>query len=97
MWPWESEPHSLADGILDDETYDWIPILESMADTNGFPVVASEENIVRAHQLAHQFTSIRVSPTGSAGLAGLLQIRSEIADDEQVVVIFSGVDRESAD
>ena len=24
MWPWEDEPHSAADGILDDETYDWL-------------------------------------------------------------------------
>ena len=93
MWAWETEPHSLADGILDDETYDWISILDAMADTDGSPVVASEANVVRAHELAHQHTTIPVSATGSAGLAGLLQIRSEIADDERVVVIFSGVER----
>lgn len=93
MWPWESEPQSLADGILDDETYDWISILDAMADTDGSPVVASEENVVRAHELAHQHTPISVSATGAAGLAGLLQIRSEIGNDERVVVIFSGIER----
>ena len=93
MWAWETEPHSLADGILDDETYDWISILDAMADTDGFPVVATEDNVVRAHELAHQYTSISVSATGSAGLAGLLEIRSQIGDDERVVVIFSGIER----
>ena len=93
MWAWETEPHSLADGILDDETYDWISILDAMADTDGFPVVATEDNVVRAHELAHQYTPIAVSATGSAGLAGLLEIRSQIGDDERVVVIFSGIER----
>jgi hypothetical protein len=41
--------------------------------------------------LASQFTEISVSPTGSAGLAGVLQMRHEIADDERIVVVFSGV------
>lgn len=93
MWPWETEPHSVADGILDDETYDWISILDAIADTDGSAVVASEENIVRAHELARQFTDIQVTATGTAGLAGLLQIRDQIADDEKIVVIFSGVER----
>jgi threonine dehydratase len=39
-------------------------------------------------------TNIDVSPTGAAGLAGLLAIRQEIADDERVIVIFSGVRRQ---
>ena len=69
MVPWESEPASLADGILDDETYDWIGVLDGMADTGGSPVVASEEHIVEAHRLARELTDINVSPTGSAGLA----------------------------
>ena len=93
MWPWESEPASFADGILDDETYDWIDVLGGMRRTGGSGIQASEENVVQAHALAHKFTSIDVSPTGSAGLAGLLQIRHEIADDERVLVVFSGHSR----
>ena len=93
MWAWGEEPHSLADGILDDETYDWIGILNGMSDTGGFPVVADEEVVVRAHELASRFTDISVSPTGSAGLAGVLQIRDLIADDERIVVVFSGIAR----
>lgn len=91
MWAWEEEPHSLADGILDDETYDWIGILNGMSDTGGSPVVASEHAVIRAHEMASRFTDIKVSPTGSAGLAGVLQMRNEIADDERIVVVFSGV------
>lgn len=93
MWPWEDEPRSLADGILDDETYDWIGVLDAMADTGGTPVVAGEHHIAEAHRLARGLTDINVSPTGTAGLAGVLAIRDHIADDERVVVIFSGIQR----
>ena len=63
-----------------------------MRDCGGTPVVASEELIVRAHELASS-TAIPVSPTGSAGLAGVLSIRDQIDDDERVAVVFSGVAR----
>lgn len=91
MWPWESEPQSLADGILDDETYDWIGVVEGMADTGGSPVVATEMSVVAAYNIAHQFTTFNVSPTGAAGLAGLLEYRDHVEDNERVVVVFSGV------
>ena len=94
MWPWDTTPVSLADGILDDETYDWIGACNAMADSGGYPVVASEQQIHESYALAHRVTNIDVSPTGSAGLAGLLAIRHEIADDERVIVIFSGVRRQ---
>ena len=42
MWPWEHVGSSAADGILDDETYDWIPVVRAMGDSNGTPVVVSE-------------------------------------------------------
>lgn len=93
MWPWEQVPKSLADGILDDETYDWIAVCNVMSDSGGSPVVASEQHIIEAYELAHRVTTIDVSPTGTAGLAGLLSIRNDLADDEQVAVIFSGIRR----
>ena len=94
MWPWETTPVSIADGILDDETYDWIGACNAMADSDGYPVVATEEQIHESFALAQRVTNIDVSPTGSAGLAGLLAIRHEVADDERVIVIFSGVRRQ---
>ena len=93
MWPWETTPVSLADGILDDETYDWIGVVDAMAKTGGSPVVATENTVVRAHELAHRVTDIPVSPTGSAGLAGLLEIRGSLSPDERVAVVFSGLAR----
>lgn len=93
MWPWESEPISFADGILDDETYDWIEIFHGLKKSHGSAVMSSEVNIVRAHELAHRHTQIDVSPTGSSGLAGVLEIRDQISDDEKVLVVFSGCTR----
>jgi threonine synthase len=95
MWPWEEVGLSAADGILDDETYDWLPVVAAMADGNGSPVVASEAEVVRANELAHRTTGINVSATGSAGLAGLLAMVSDgrIDGDQRVAVVFSGVRR----
>jgi threonine synthase len=92
MSPWPTEPVSLADGILDDETYDWLGAFAAM-EHGGSPVVAEEDDVVEAYRLAHLLTDIDVSPTGSAGLAGVLTIRRDIADDERVLVVFSGVRR----
>ena len=91
MWPWEDEPHSLADGILDDETYDWIGVLNAMTDSGGSPVVASERHVEEALAVAQRVTSIDVSPTGTAGLAGVMAMRDEIDDHERIAVVFSGV------
>ena len=93
MWPWETTPVSIADGILDDETYDWIGVLDAMADTGGAPVVVSEQHVQQAYDWVHSLTSVNVSATGVAGLAGLMAMRSDIANDERVVVVMSGVER----
>ncbi len=95
MWPWETEPASVAHGILDDETYDWLAVVETMLESAGSPVVAGEELLVHANDLARHATAIPVDPTGSAGLAGLLALRGAglVADDERVAVLYTGVDR----
>ena len=95
MWPWEEEPHSVAHGILDDETYDWLAVVEGMLHSGGSPVVVSEDLLVHANGLAVSATGIDVDPTGSAGLAGLLALRDagEIGDHERVAVLFTGTRR----
>ena len=95
MWPWEQTPTSLADGILDDETYDWVGVCDAMTKTGGFPVVSPETDVVAAYATAHRCTSIDVSPTGSAGLAGLMTLRSagRVSSDARVGVVFSGIRR----
>jgi threonine synthase len=90
MWPWEATPHSLAHGILDDETYDWWAIAEGMRATGGRPVVVDEAAVARAHALARPQAGIAASATGTAGLAGLL---AAPAPGQAVAVLFTGVER----
>jgi threonine dehydratase len=91
MTVWD-DPHSIADGILDDETYDWLGVFSAMTASGGWPVVAAEVDVERAHALARA-AGFDVSPTGSAGLAGLLTIRDEIAPSERIALVMSGVAR----
>ena len=93
MWPWETEPVSFADGILDDETYDWIGILDAMADTDGSPVVVSEDHVHRAYDLIRRVGGYNSCATGVSGFAGLLAMRDSVDNHERVVVVVSGVAR----
>lgn len=95
MTPW-SDPASLADGILDDETYDWLGVIDAVRATNGRAVVAAETSVVAAHELAHA-AGFGASPTGTSGLAGLVDVVRSVDDavrpDQRVGVIMSGVTR----
>jgi threonine synthase len=95
MWPWEGMPTSIAEGIVDDETYDWAAVVAGMLATGGGPVLVSEDRLREANDLARSATGIDVSHTGSAGLAGLLELAAtgQIGPDERVGVIFTGVRR----
>ncbi|MFT3855586.1 MAG: PLP-dependent lyase/thiolase [Ilumatobacteraceae bacterium] len=93
MWPWEDVRPSLADGILDDETYDWIPVVEAMTASGGAAVELDETHVRRAYDLVHEHTSVDASATGTAGLAGVLATRDAIADDEKVAIVLSGIRR----
>jgi threonine synthase len=95
MWAWEAEPASAASGILDDVTYDWLPLLVRTHATGGEPIVADEAAIVHAHELAVSVTDVPVSTTGTAGLAGLLT--APPAPGSRVAVLFTGVEREQGE
>ncbi len=92
MWPWD-DPRSAADGILDDETYDWLSVFEALERTGGWPVVAPERDVLAAHALVHEATSIDASITGTAGLAGVLAIRDQLSPDDHVAIVLSGITR----
>jgi threonine synthase len=91
MTPWD-DPTSAAEGIVDDEAYDWLGVFEVMERSAGRPLVVPEAAIADAHSLAAR-TGIPVSVTGSAGLAALLIPDGAPAPGERVAVIFSGVAR----
>ena len=96
MTPWPS-PSSIADGILDDETYDWLGVLDALRATGGGSIVAPEPDVRRAHDLARA-AGLDVSPTGSAGLAGLLALGGArpggpVEPHHRVAVVASGVAR----
>ena len=95
MRPWEGTPHSVAHGILDDETYDWLAIVKGMLASHGTALVADEDLLREANALAREATGIPVCHTGSAGLAGLVQLLRDgvVKRDERVAVVFSGVQR----
>ncbi len=88
MTPWD-RPTSIADGILDDETYDWLADFAVMTASGGRPIVVPEEAIVDAVDVAAA-TGIDVSATGSAAIAALLVADGRPAAGETVAVIFSG-------
>ncbi|HYT29542.1 MAG TPA: PLP-dependent lyase/thiolase, partial [Actinomycetota bacterium] len=92
MWPWETEPRSVATGILDDETYDWAAILDGTVRSGGHPIVVTEDDLRDANSLAADRTGIPVDHTGSAGLAGVLSLRRTggIEPSERVAVLFTG-------
>jgi threonine synthase len=94
MWPWESEPKSLAAGILDDETYDWRAVVEGMLATGGRPVVVSEDQLGAAYRLGVQ-AGYPADATGTAGLAGLPELLESgaIAPEHTVAVLFTGIQR----
>ncbi len=91
MWPWEEEPHSAASSILDDETYDWLRVVEAMLESGGYPVVVSEERLFEAERLAASASGIAADASGAAGLAGCLELRQSGRDlsGESVAVLFT--------
>ena len=95
MRPWEHEPHSIAHGILDDETYDWLAVVEEMLATGGDALVVDEATLAEANALA-------LATTGDPGRRhrhrrprrpARLRDAGPSRDDERVAVLFTGRDR----
>ena len=97
MWAWETEPVSVAHGILDDETYDWAAVVRAMLISGGRSLVVDEATLEAANALARPLVGIDADHTGTAGLAGLIQLTRDgiVGPDENVAVIFSGARRSS--
>jgi hypothetical protein len=73
MWPWEHVGNSAADGILDDETYDWIPVVRALADGRGAPIVVTEAQIMegeRTRPIDHRDQRVAHGNRGPGRAAG---------------------------
>lgn len=96
MWPWDGDiPQSVAEGILDDVTYDWHTIISTLFKTGGIPVIATEEELATARKLVHSTTSVHPSVTGTSGLAGMywLQQKGWLSKKQKIAVIITGQER----
>lgn len=94
MVPWPTEPVSVATGILDDVTYDWLGVATWTSRTGGTPVLVDETTFAEAALVA---SVVEPPPdaTGAAGLAGALTAgrAGTLPADDGVVVLLTGVDR----
>jgi hypothetical protein len=65
--------------------------------TGGRSVVADEDTLRAANRLARATTGVNVDHTGSAGLAGVMELMRDgvIGPFDSTAVIFTGVRRES--
>lgn len=95
MWPWEDVGTSKASGILDDVTYDWMPVMEAMLVSGGAAHVVSESLIAESNRLARDNTDIPADHTATAGLAALLDptVAEQAREYDHVVVFFTGRER----
>jgi threonine synthase len=66
-----------------------------MASTGGSAVVADEDTLAQGHDQAQNVAGVAASATGSAGLAGVLQLQREglIQPGARVGVLLTGVRR----
>jgi len=103
MYPW-SNPASIAHGLLDDETYDWVELVKGMESTDGDSILVDEDTIIKAYFHAKNKYKINACHTGSVGLAGLLSTISRESNSESnggsrksncypSICILSGMDR----
>lgn len=102
MTPWPTMPESVATGILDDVTYDWLPLVKHQLATAGWPILPTEDDLRAATKLAAGQVVPPPDATGAAGLAGALVDPGPPASESlepdlhpgPAVVILSGIDRE---
>jgi hypothetical protein len=67
-----------------------------MIRTGGWPVIVDDALLIQTNDLARATTGIDVDPTGSAGLAGMIESSRRAGAPgygERVAVLFTGVKR----
>lgn len=77
MQTWLDVQPSLAHGILDDETYDWVALLEGVLGTRGRAMTVEESQLQQAWEAVREVSDLRPCYTGVAGLAGAMALADE--------------------
>lgn len=97
MQPWHEEPKSVAHGILDDVTYDWLAIIKAILKTGGRALFVTEEQLEQANGLVNETTAIGADHTGTAGVAGVMALLGLdiIHPYEKVGVFITGKKRDA--
>ena len=96
MAPFDGTLTSIAGGIIDDETYDWMALLRATFATGGWPIVASEDALAEANRLACSGPDpADADETGTASLAGALMARrnGDLMEGERIVTLITGIRR----
>ena len=96
MKPW-NEPRGLATGILDDITYDWIGVVQSLLTSSGSSVVATEEQIKIASEMVPSL-GIETEPTGAASVAGVISAfeAGQLTRENKTAVLLTGKNRDAS-
>jgi len=94
MYPWE-DPHSVAHGVLDDESYDWAHICDGMMETAGSASLVTDVTILQARADGKTASEVTMCHKGSVGFTGVQHMRMMgTAAKEPVLVVFSGLSRD---
>ena len=91
MNAWE-KPHGIAEGILDDITYDYQYCIEGLFRTGGTALTVTDGEIVEAQGMIAKTTGLFPCPTASVGIAGARKLRSlgVIKGNETTLAILTG-------
>ncbi|MEM0379939.1 MAG: threonine synthase [Desulfurococcaceae archaeon] len=90
--PWDKPPETIATGLEDTYPWDGDAALKSLYETNGYGIVVSDNEIIKAMKLLATREGIFAEPSGAASLAGLIKaVEEKLVDrDELIVVLITG-------
>ncbi|MGD9638080.1 MAG: pyridoxal-phosphate dependent enzyme [Alphaproteobacteria bacterium] len=89
----DNVPESIAEGILDDTTYDGLEVVIGMLESGGLPLIADEKTLDKANKLTKKATNINVSATGTASVAAVIEMATKglINSNENIGLLLTGI------
>jgi len=81
---------TIADSISVNMPRDGLKALRAVRETGGYGIAVSDEKILETMKICARYSAIFGEPAGVTGLAGVIEDKNNIKDDETVVVIITG-------